>query len=79
MKVHLPFLKLENLSVSTQNTFGWVCIINFIFTPLGVEAHLPLQEDINNGITFPMNISDIPVQSEIPSSVISMHKLCAHM
>ena len=47
---------------------------NFISNPLGIEAQLLLQDDIDNGanVTFPMNISDIPIQSKIPNSVISM-------
>ena len=40
---------------------------------LGIEAQLLSQADIDRGVDviFPMNDSDIPVQSVIPSSIIS--------
>ena len=68
--------------ISKYTKYVWLGMFNFISNPLGIEAQLLLQEDIDNGtsVTFPMNINDIPVQSEIPNSVISMQpKLCSYM
>ena len=56
--------------------------IQFSSNHIGIEAQLHSQEDKNNGISvnFPMSISDIPIQSEIPSSVISMqYNSCSYL
>ena len=77
-----PFSQVREF-ISKYTKYVWPGMYNFIFNPLGIEAQLLLQEDIDNGanVTFPMDISDIPIQSTIPNSVISMqyYNLCHYM
>ena len=49
-----------------------ICLL-FITISIGIEAQLLSQADIDRGINvnFPMKDSNISVQSEVPSSIIS--------
>ena len=51
-------------------------IVNFCTFPLGIEAQLLSQKDIDQGIdvTFPMVESNISVKSEVPNTILSMYK-----
>ena len=51
-------------------------IVNFSTLPLGIEAQLLSQTDIDQGIdvTFPMVGSNISVKSEVPNTILSMYK-----
>ena len=75
---HPIFLNQEIPSVSKPifNLTNSIIIIIVIITSLGIEAQLLSQSDIDRrvNVTFPMKGSNISVRSNVPSTVLSMHK-----
>ena len=65
------FLSLEEQSVSNENSSVYYHTLSI---HIGIEAQLLSQVAIDRGdnVTFPMNDSNIPVESRVPNPTISM-------
>lgn len=73
---HPIFLNQEIPLVSKPIFNSTNSIIIMIITSLGIEAQLLSESDIDRrvNVTFPMKGSNISVRSNVPSTVLSMHK-----